>query len=210
MEIQNIGEVAVQNLVDGLNAKFGNTVYALVPQPTQGSGDDAIRVAMIYKPGKLTLNGVSIADPAAINNRAPMAQSFRAANGEVFAVIVNHLKSKSSCPVTGENADTGVLQGCWNALRMLQSTQLLGFLEQVKTATSTPDVILLGDYYDYSCVFNASVGRLDHGLSTASMNSKIVGATSWHINADEPAIIDYDLEFKQPACATIAAASFKF
>ena len=228
MEIQNIGEVAVQNLVDGLNAKFGSTVYAVVPQPSQGSGDDAIRVAMIYKPGKLTLNGASIADPADINNRAPMAQSFRAPNGEVFAVIVNHLKSKSSCPSSGENADQGDLQGCWNAQRVLQATQLLGFLDQVKTTTATPDVILLGDFnayaqedpiykltssgivdqvgrfdfYDYSYVFDASVGRLDHGLSTASMNSKIVGATSWHINADEPAIIDYNFEFKQPACAT--------
>jgi len=228
MEIQNAGDSAVQNLVDGLNAQLGSMVYAVVPQSAQGSGDDAIRVAMIYKPGKLTLNGASIADPAAINNRAPMAQSFRAANGEVFGVIVNHLKSKGSCPGAGADADQGDLQGCWNALRVLQATQLLSFLEQVKTTTSTPDVILLGDFnayaqedpifqltsnglvdqvarfdaYDYSYVFDGSAGRLDHGLSTASLSPKVVGANSWHINADEPTIIDYNLEFKQPACAT--------
>src|SRR5204863_8607959 len=71
MEIQNNGNVAAQNLVDALNAQVGAGAYAVVPAPAQGTGDDAIRVAMIYKPGKLTLVGAPFSDPATINSRPP-------------------------------------------------------------------------------------------------------------------------------------------
>ena len=36
------------------------------------------------------------------------------------------------------------------------------------------------------------------------MSPKITGAGYWHINADEQVAYDYNLEFKQPACATCA------
>ena len=32
------------------------------------------------------------------------------------------------------------------------------------------------------------------------MSSKIANVKYWHINAGEPSIIDYNLEFKKPAC----------
>jgi uncharacterized protein len=31
------------------------------------------------------------------------------------------------------------------------------------------------------------------------MTSQVTGATEWHINADEPSLIDYDMSFKQDA-----------
>ncbi|OZA40786.1 MAG: hypothetical protein B7X81_14840, partial [Hydrogenophilales bacterium 17-61-76] len=58
------------------------------------------------------------------------------------------------------------------------------------------------DAAGYSYVFDGEAGTLDHALASASLNSQIVGTRHWHINADEPAIIDYNTEFKQPACAT--------
>ncbi|MDB6000982.1 MAG: nuclease, partial [Rhizobacter sp.] len=88
MEIQNNGNVGVQNLVDALNAKVGANTYAAVPLPSTGTGTDAIRVAMIYKPSRLSAVGASISDPAAINNRPPFAQTFAAANGAKFTVVV--------------------------------------------------------------------------------------------------------------------------
>ena len=89
-------------------------------------------------------------------------------------------------------------------------------------AAGTPDVILLGDFNayaqedpikvltdsgivdliagfdpaDYSYVFDAFAGRLDQGLGTASIVPKITGAHSWHINADEPEVIDYNTDGK--------------
>lgn len=222
MEIQNNGNVGVQNLVDGLNGLMGAGTYAAVPLPAQGTGSDAIRVAMIYKPGKLTPVGAALSDTAAVNNRPTFSQGFALANGERFAVAVNHLKSKGSCG-TGTNGDTGDQQGCWNALRVQQAERLLAWLPTVQTAAGTTDVILIGDFNayaqedpmytltsggvlvdqvsrfdpaDYSYVFDAFAGRLDQGLGTASITPKVVGAHSWHINADEPTVIDYNLDGK--------------
>jgi uncharacterized protein len=58
--------------------------------------------------------------------------------------------------------------------------------------------------FGYSYVFDGAAGRLDQALATASLAAKAVRAVDWHINADEPAVLDYNLEFKQPACATCA------
>ncbi|MDC6166723.1 ExeM/NucH family extracellular endonuclease [Paucibacter sp. XJ19-41] len=229
MEIQNNGDVAAQNLADAINAKLGSVVYQVVPKGALDTGTDAIRVAMLYKPGRLSLQGAPLSDTHEVNNRPTFAQGFAAPNGERFAVAVNHLKSKGSCPSGGIDGDQGDGQGCWNATRVDQAQRLRSFVGQIQAAASTQDVIVLGDMnayaqedpihaltgdgafidqvgrFDpaaYSYVFDGFAGRLDHGLTTASMNAKIVSAKPWAINADEPLIIDYNLEFKQPACAT--------
>ena len=103
MEIQNNGQVAVQHLVDSLNAVLGAGTYASVALPSD-TGDDAIRVAMIYKPAKLSPVGTPLSDTDPVNNRPTLAQAFRAANGERFAVLVNHLKSKSCSSASGTGA----------------------------------------------------------------------------------------------------------
>ena len=122
MEIQNNGETALSYLVDSLNAAIGSTVYAFVPKPAD-TGADAIRVAMIYKPGKLMLIGAALSDNDTVHNRPPMAATFKAANGAKFSLIVNHFESKGGCPSgTGVNADHDG-QGCWNAARVAQATR---------------------------------------------------------------------------------------
>lgn len=222
MEIQNGGSnFAVQDLVNGLNAAMGANTYATVALPAAGTGTDAIRVAMIYKPAKLGLVGASMSDTNSINNRPTFAQGFVAPNGEKFAVVVNHLKSKGSCG-SGLDADQGDLQGCNNAMRKSQAQRLLAWLPTVKATAQTEDVILIGDFNayakedpielligggivdlvakfdpaDYSYVFDAGAGRLDHGLGTTGVAAKVTGATSWHINADEPEWTDYNTEDK--------------
>ena len=54
--------------------------------------------------------------------------------------------------------------------------------------------------FGYSYVFNGTSGRLDQAFASASLSPKVMGALEWHINADEPSVLDYNLEFKQPAC----------
>jgi uncharacterized protein len=229
MEIQNNGSTAAQNLVDALNARLGAGSYATTALPAQGTGTDAIRVAMIYKPARLLPATAPLSDTDPINNRPPLAQPFVLANGERFSVVVNHLKSKGSCPATVDadyagNFDSGDGQGCWNALRRQQAQRLISWVSQVQTEAASSDVVLLGDFnayaqedpiadltsagfvdqigrYEpsaYSYVFDAASGRLDHLLSTASLTPKVAGATHWHINADETALADYNLEFKAP------------
>jgi predicted extracellular nuclease len=51
----------------------------------------------------------------------------------------------------------------------------------------------------YSYVFDSQLGYLDHGLANAALLPQVTGTTAWHINADEPDIIDYDMSFKQDA-----------
>jgi hypothetical protein len=53
--------------------------------------------------------------------------------------------------------------------------------------------------YAYSYVFDGQAGYLDHGLASATLNGQVTGAADWHINADEPDILDYDTSFKPPA-----------
>jgi hypothetical protein len=50
--------------------------------------------------------------------------------------------------------------------------------------------------FAYSYVFDGMFGYLDHALSNASLTPQVTGATAWHINADEPDILDYDTTFK--------------
>lgn len=229
MEIENNGNTAVLDLVAGLNTVAGAGTYASVAQPTGGTGTDAIRVAMIYKPAKVTPVGNAVSDTDSKHNRPPLIQTFAAANGEKFSVVVNHFKSKSSCPTdSSANTDQGQGQGCWNALRTEQAQALRGTIAALQASTGDSDVIVIGDlnaygkedpildftgngYFDqiarfndagYSYVFDGETGYLDHALATVSLNSQIVGAKHWRINADEPTVIDYNLEFKQPACAT--------
>lgn len=230
MEIQNNGPVAAQNLVDALNARLGAASYAVVPDPAAGTGTDAIKVAMIYKPAKLTRTGPSQTDTDAVFSRPPLAQTFTTVNGERFTIVVNHLKSKGSCPTSGANTDLGDGQGCWNELRVQQARKLRSFVAQQQIASTSADVLLIGDMnaygqedpiaeltgngfvdelgrfnsFAYSYVFDGAAGRLDHALSSNSLSSKVNRATVWHINADEQLAHDYNLEFKQPACPTCA------
>jgi len=238
MELQNNGSVAIQNLVDFINARLGATVYAAVPFAPTGGGTDAIQVGMIYKPARLSLVGAALSDTAAINNRAPMAQTFAAPNGEKFNLIANHLKSKGCSDFAAGPGDTdqGDLQGCFNARRVQQVDELRSFTARVQSTSGVADTLLMGDFnayaqedpiydltsngfvdqigryldkpgansYGYSYVFNGSSGRLDHAITSNTLSPKVTGATEWHINADEPLILDYNLEFKQPACPTCA------
>jgi predicted extracellular nuclease len=151
MEIQNNGEVAVGYLVDQLNAAIGSPVYAVVPYSGPQS-TDAIRTAMIYKPAKLSLVGPALSDANSINNRAPLAQTFKAANGAKFSLIVNHLRAKGSCNASGgaANADTDG-QGCWNGQRLQQVQRLFDYLiPQVKAASGDDDILLVGDMNSYA------------------------------------------------------------
>ncbi|WP_295992840.1 ExeM/NucH family extracellular endonuclease [Rugamonas sp.] len=226
MEVQNNGETAITVLVNALNAATAPGTFAVVPPPALGT--DAIRVAMIYKPATVALAGAALSDGAAINNRAPMAQTFQLlANGKKFSVIANHLKSKGGCPAgNGPDSDTGDGQGCWAATRVLQATQLVDtFVPLVVAAAGDPDVLIVGDMNSngfensinyitgkgyvneierferplgmaYSYVFNGQASYLDHALASATLNPRVAGVYEWHINSDEPSVIDFNIDGK--------------
>jgi predicted extracellular nuclease len=53
--------------------------------------------------------------------------------------------------------------------------------------------------YAYSYVFDGQAGYLDQALGSSSLISQVTGAADWHINADEPDLLDYDTSFKPAA-----------
>ncbi len=193
------------------------------PQPPEDG--DFIKVALIYKHTSVTALGSARIDPDPLNSRVPLAQTFRSkADGEIFSVIVNHFKSKSDCPnLTDDPLNVDLGQGCWNALRTQQAAQLSHFVDAVVAASGDPDVLVIGDLNAYggedplatltgyglvdqlarfvpaesrySYIFDGQAGYLDHALATANLSDQVSGAAFWHINADEPAFIDFDQDY---------------
>ncbi|MGI5291706.1 ExeM/NucH family extracellular endonuclease [Nonomuraea polychroma] len=221
MEVQNNGQTALQALVDAVNAEVGAGTYAALAHPYPGT--DAIQVGLIYKPGKLTPVGKAKASQDPVFSRPPLIQTFRRKSGsQPFTVVVNHLKSKGSCPSSGPETDQGDGQGCWNPTRVTQAKALLGIIEEQEL----PNPIVLGDLnaygeedpietleagglasvtkkfvpapQRYSYVFNGFAGELDHALVGKQLLKRVTGATIWHINADEPRILDYNTEYNPP------------
>jgi predicted extracellular nuclease len=45
-------------------------------------------------------------------------------------------------------------------------------------------------------VYDGQWGYLDHALASDSLVDQVTGVTTWHINADEPPVLDYNTNFK--------------
>lgn len=153
-------------------------------------------------------------------NRPALAQSFVVdTTGAVLTVAVNHLKSKgSSCDADGD-PNTGDGQGNCNMTRTSAATALADWLAGDPTGSGDDDVLIIGDlnaYLEedpltafastgytnllganaapYSFVYDAQAGALDHAIASASLVPQVVETLEWHINADEPPLLDYNLE----------------
>jgi uncharacterized protein len=171
----------------------------------------------------------SSVDPRFIDtkNRPSLAQTFRTNDsGGIFTAVINHLKSKGSdCNDVGD-PDTGDGAGNCNLTRTAAAEALVDWLGTDPTGSGDDDFLIIGDLnsYDkedpidalraggytdlirefqgefaYSYVFDGQLGYLDHALAGGGLVDEVTGATEWHINADEPDILDYDMTFKQPA-----------
>jgi predicted extracellular nuclease len=248
MEIENhVTDAALADLVAGLNARMGHGTYDYIGEGP--IGPDAIRIAIIYKPKKVTpigedavLDSDAFLDPNGIGeaqNRPAQAQTFRERkSGEVFTVVVNHLKSKGSGCGPG---DDDPVQGNCNLTRALSAGVLVDWLATDPTGSGDPDHLIIGDLnsYDkedpidvlvagaddaagtgddftdllrqfegetaYTYLFDGQLGYLDYALANQSLLGQVTGATAWHINADEPDILDYDTTFKMDAQDAIYA-----
>ncbi|MFT5589936.1 MAG: putative extracellular nuclease [Bradyrhizobium sp.] len=227
MEIENNPTVSLTDLIAAVNAKMGANTYALVNSGTPGT--DAIKVAVIYKPARVNLVGqpqVPTDPDFSVDGglRPPVAQRFAAIdNNGSFWFVVNHLKSKGSCPSGAGSVDRDDGQGCWNVSRVRQASALNKWVGQLVTSSGEADVLMVGDFnaylnedpiktiesagYEdllkrlpatdrYTYVFNGESGALDHGLASSKLVSQVSGVTVWHINADEPIALDYNTGFK--------------
>ncbi len=251
MEIENDGygaSSAIQDLVNKLNAATAAGTYAFInPDVTLGVnalGVDAIKVGLLYKPGKVTPAGTTAAlnTNAFVNggdsgprNRPALAQAFEeVGSGERFIVVVNHLKSKGSAC---DAPDAGDGQGNCNGVRTYAANLMTAWLATDPTGTGDPDILIMGDLNSYAqedpitaikgagyvnrledrlgldaytYVFDGQWGYLDHALATNSLSAQVAGVETWHINADEPSVLDYNTEFKTPGQIASLYANDRF
>ncbi|MRG59063.1 ExeM/NucH family extracellular endonuclease [Agromyces sp. CFH 90414] len=161
-------------------------------------------------------------------NRPALAQTFASIEtGEQVTVVVNHLKSKGSdCNDVGDPTDPNG-QGNCNGVRTAAAEAMVDWLAGDPTGQGAvgreliigdlnsydhedPIRVLTGAGYTdlekqfngeeaYSYVFDGQLGYLDYALAGTGLVAEVTGATAWHINSDEPSIIDYDMTFKKPA-----------
>lgn len=155
-------------------------------------------------------------------NRPALAQTFSLLeNGGQLTVVVNHLKSKgSSCDALGDpNLNDG--QGNCNQTRTRAAQALAQWLPE--TFGAEQPTLIIGDLnayakedpiaaleavgYEnlsatkgngqaYSYVFSGETGQLDHALGNMFAAQDVVNVVEWHINTDEPRVLDYNTEYK--------------
>jgi predicted extracellular nuclease len=201
--------------------KIGRVLPIGKPVALAHEAFDSVRPPLAYLWDVEPLGRPPLAQTFAANFDTPNPN---AATG-VFTVIVNHFKSKGSdCASIGDPVD--VHQANCNLTRVGQAEALLAFAADLQASTGDPDVLIIGDlnsyamedpideitgagYVDllqtfegptaYGYLFDGQLGSLDQALANGSLVSQVTGATSFHINADEPDILDYDMTFKLPA-----------
>jgi predicted extracellular nuclease/methionine-rich copper-binding protein CopC len=168
----------------------------------------------------------SSVDPAFLDtkNRPVLIQTFADNHtGQMITVAVNHLKSKGSpCEDVGD-PDMGDGQGNCNVTRTQAAAVLVNYLATDPTGAGSDRFLIIGDinayamedpirlirdagytdllryFYEdeaYSYVFDGQFGHLDHALASPGALPFVTGTTAWHINADEPRVLDYNTEFK--------------
>ena len=154
-------------------------------------------------------------------SRPSLAQAFEQnANGARFIVDANHLKSKGSAC---DAPDAGDGQGNCSIVRVNAANELIAWLATDPTGTGDPDILMIGDYNSYamedpitviknagftnliesllgpnaySYVFDGQWGYLDHAFGSANIVSQVSGVGEYHINSDEPSVLDYNTDFK--------------
>lgn len=225
MEIENDGYSDTSAIAELTNRLGGNWSY-VDPGLTQlGSDAIAVGFVYRNDRVETVGQAATIASaPFADLNRQPLAQTFRPlGTDDGVTIAVNHFKSKSCRSATGADADQDDGQGCWNPTRTQAATALTSWLASEPTGVEENDLLIIGDLnayakedpvtavinagftdliaqYEgeqaYSFVFFGQAGYLDHALANDALAGKVVDATVWPINADEPRALDYNLEFK--------------
>ena len=141
---------------------------------------------------------------------------------DLFTVVANHFKSKGGATdpeAVDDNEDLGRGgQGAYNGDRTRQAADVVEFAGELTASSGDDDVLLMGDVNaysledpidelveggftdlaaqfaarDYSYVFMAESGSLDHALGSAAVTGKVTDVDIWNINAVESYGYQYD------------------
>ncbi len=222
MEIENNARESLEDLTERLNAVCGpydfvdsgiiggdaiKVGFIYKPDTTERVGDFAILDSTVDDRFNER------------RNRPALAQTFRqTSSGESLTVVVNHLKSKGSSCGTGDDSPRTGQANCAGT-RTRAAEAMVDWLATDPTGSGEADVLVIGDlnsyrledpirvftdngYTDleyefngiagYGYVFDGQWGYLDYALANESLMPQVTGASSWHINADEVNMLDYN------------------
>ncbi|HSM69407.1 MAG TPA: ExeM/NucH family extracellular endonuclease, partial [Xanthomonadales bacterium] len=226
MELENDGfgpHSAAADFARDLAGVSGHEWQAIVP--ASGSlGDGPISVGLFYRPdqwipegGAEVLNGPEFRRLS----RPPLAQAFQdRASGEVLLVVVNHLKSKGSCPSGGNNANLQDGQACWNPARTLAARAMAEWAKSLAAARAGGRLLVLGDMNAYrmedpitalieaglkdltapsgprphfSFIYRGEAGTLDYAFASEALRPFVQSAHILNVNSTWPP--DVELPF---------------
>ena len=220
MEMENDGfgsQSAIQDLSGTLNGLDPDADWRVADPQRERVGTDDITVGILYKNSRVRAQGPANTlenGTFARSSRPPVAQRFlHGASGQGFMVVVNHFKSKGSCPESGPDANQGDGQACWNPTRVQSARELDQWLNSLTNILGEQRVVVLGDFnaqrmedpvramiesgwkdlvaqfpgkLQHTYNYRGEVGTLDYIFASDAMNADTVDARVWPINADYP------------------------
>ncbi|MGB5488267.1 MAG: ExeM/NucH family extracellular endonuclease [Lysobacterales bacterium] len=218
MELENDGfgpNSAAQDFIQLANETSQHSWAATRPVD-DNTGSDKIAVGLFYRTDLLKAIGPShtLGGPEFELSRQPQAQLFqRLLDGETLLIVINHLKSKGSCPESGKDANQRDGQGCWNAIRRSSAEKMSAWAKEVAVSAGTSNILILGDMNayrnedpigaireagftelmerdrqaTYSFVYSGQRGTLDYAFTSDALLENVLQAYIWHVNAAFPA-----------------------
>jgi predicted extracellular nuclease len=201
------------DLIAALNAQLPVELsYALCAARSTPAG--VIRSALAYRPERVEPRGAAWFASAPELTRPAQFQTF-AAPGRQLTVGAVHLKSK----ICDREAQLVGPEGCGAETRLAEARALAEVVAQLPADAG--ELLLIGDFNSdsreapalelqraglsdlfaslaaadrYSYVFEGRATQLDHALASSALAAALVRAQIWHINADEPELLDYHLD----------------
>lgn len=218
--VENDDGAALADLVAALDLDSPSP-WAAVETGSIGIG--ATKVGIIYRTTTVTpVDAPAVLDSSVdagfddTTNRPSLAQTISRVGGARVTIIVNDLASRDAdCDGDGDSGDG---QGGCNDTRTAAADTLVDWVAADPTASGDPDAIMVGNFNahtnedpidavrsagftdiladNYSSVSAGQTGSIDHAFASTSLGAQITGSSVWHINADEPALLDYNTESK--------------
>jgi predicted extracellular nuclease len=225
MELENDGfspYSAAQDFIQLANMASQET-WAVTRPADDNTGTDKITVGIFYRTDQLKAIGPAqtLSGEVFKRSRQPQAQLFqRIPDGETILIVINHLKSKGSCPDSGLDANQNDGQGCWNALRRISAEKMSHWVKEIAASAGTDNILILGDMNAYrnedpigairsagftelvernqlpvySFAYAGQHGSLDYAFASDALIEQVQRAYIWHVNAAFPA----NMELPQP------------
>jgi len=221
MELENdgFGPFSAATDLTALAQQATGTEWQAARPADDDTGTDKITVGLFYRDDMLEALGPAqtLHGPEFRRSRQPLAQLFRQRHsGEKILIVVNHLKSKGSCPDTGDNANQRDGQGCWNPARVAAAKKMSAWAKELATGVATGNILILGDMNSYrledpinairnagfaelmdgapgrvySFIYFGQAGTLDYAFVSEALQQKVQQAFIWNVNAALPANID--------------------